>query len=506
MRDQQQEYARKNNRAVDGIYWNNSALRVILEYLGAPGFPGLEPGLKRLNQSGNLWNWLLKVHPEGMVVTGKQIDRSKVSSERYNLRSPAVCSRDYGREGAFKTIYHDSLDEHPALELNMQLWQRDTRLLSHPLDTRYRGDIEHARPTRVIFVVDVEYKDKINNRTVIIDQQGVFEKVQEVVKSIESVIQRYGISYLKVMTGKGYNLVGHVPEFSPVFNDLMTIGNRLEDSLLYNMSQVVINRKGSRLHQVSKASELAHKGAMRIMQFVTNEGWRQYRRDGGKMRITTKADGKGEQVVIDQYLLAVEASQKGTGIPGCPYLRFWYQDWVEGYDALLKQVLSRTPIPIRLPLGYPGKDKISIEGAIQTRNNFYAAMEYLSYMSGVIPNCSEGLARAIKDYRKSDLAKMHRSMDEKGDKAMDIGKEASKLPREIAEMLYHPDKHLKSATGLGTFVRALYTKRWHPKDIASLLSTALLNSGGESKRVYSPHRNANGETERVLGEYILGLR
>ncbi|MEK6874755.1 MAG: hypothetical protein AABX52_03330 [Nanoarchaeota archaeon] len=499
------QYSSKNNRDINGIYWNNHALRVILEYLGAPGFSGLEPGLKKLSDSGNLHSYLLRVHPEGMVVCGQQIPRHPVSAERYDLRFPATLARDFRVPDAWKTIFHHSLGvEGPPLELNMQLWQREIRCLKNPLDTNYRGSFDHGRPTRAIFLVDVEYKNRSDDSEVIIRQERIFRSVQGVVKSIEGVLQHYGFSYLKVMTGKGYNLVGHIPEFEPIFNKVCSIGRSLEPTLEFFMKQV--DRRHKRLHEVPSSMELCHKGLNRLMQFIVNKGIVDYRKHRGKVRLTTKAQGDGPQVIADEYLLAVEASMKGTGIPGCPYLRFWYQDWKESYSYLKAKVLPSTAIPIRLPLGYPGKDRLSIPESIRIRNNFHAAMEYLSESAGVIPNCSHGIMNVIQDYRKSAIGRIHQQMEEKPFIQMNLSKESRKLPSELVSILHSPDDKLNTGSGLAAFVGTLYHKAWHPKDIASLIATAYLSTPSKWHQYYSAHRRAAGETERVIGDIISGIR
>jgi hypothetical protein len=495
----------KHNQAINGLYWNNAALRVILEYLGAPGFPGLEPGLKRLNKSGNLYNHLLKVHPEGIIVTGPNVDHHPLMAERYELRFPAVGSWEYGVDGKFKTIYHDTLDiQGPPQELNMQLWQRDVHCLTHPKDTGYTGDMNNAKPTRTIFVVDIEYKNKASENQVITDQEGIFRQVHNVVDSIEDVLKQYGFDYLKVMTGKGYNLVGHVPSFDTAFDELVRIGGSLEPTLMFYMGQM--DRSKKRLHRVPVKTELAHKGVNRIMQYVTNLGWQRYRQKGGRNHVTTKAIGDGPNVIIDQYLLAVEASMKATGIPGCPYLRFWYQDWKKGFDELQRKVLPNTCIPIRLPLGYNGHDRADIHNAVRIRNNFGEAMEFLQGGSGIIPNCSEGIKRVLHDYHESELAHLHRQMEEKPFVRYDLEAQKRQLGGRLAALLTDPDPGLNTSGGLHHFVRELNKRRWHPKDIASIIATAYGSLQREAwPKYYSYHRRAAGETERVLGEVRSGF-
>lgn len=350
-----------------------------------------------------------------------------------------------------------------GLDVFASLWRDDGTVLVLDLEyfnLTYPGEA-HARPGRT------------------------FAKAEPVYRIIAGIFGSYGIRPLLTMTGQGYHATALWP-FEKNHGRLEEIG-----ALEHN----TIKKHGYRKYKIGGEIPLslgkAFSGAGRLMQFVSHRA----------IRESDRRRAAGERIVPVVYS-DVPIGPSGRGIYGegqeaisldlTPYsdplyarsIRIpfsTYQKHKVMRSKVGEWLATHTPISTCVPRSWPEAAETPLEKLLSIRRrddqrHFDLTAEYAREVSTVIPRETEGWERLLEDYRASDLARFHRTFDEKyytpeKGPVFDREKIARELPPCIGFALLNPNDNLLKPVYLQGLIRVLDKKGWHPKDIAHLIYT-----------------------------------
>jgi hypothetical protein len=440
---------------------------------------GLEWGLDKLSDSGNLHHALSHTMSAFVVVKGESL-RGVVGKSQ--TRIPVTDLRSNIR--TFQNYYVNF--ENPPLEI----------LQSIAGKTRER--FGEQWPSRMLFNLDIEYHTQ-DSRAMDNDIR-LFDRLEPARKIVESALLEYGIPHTCIMTGRGYHFVSQVFGSSPFMEELVKMGWKLE----YDVSQKAdSNDMQDRLgFRIPLTSERAYKAMTRLQQYLFNKViW--------KIRTATQTQvevsDRGSECIVLDNTNQLRSAQTGTvAVVTSPYEKFY---------AKGGRVLAR------LNRSHNRREWINIQDAHRKRRYFDSTLQYLQYTVGYIPEASEGLWNLAQDYWRSNLFhKLHQAMDHGQSEHPDTWGHTyrrdnySYLNPIVGDVFRFgqnraPTQNLLNPDVLNYFVFELHKHGWQPKHIAGLLRSIYEDGRfgwGDFFYKNAPERHANGWTEIILGQMYEG--
>lgn len=282
-----------------------------------------------------------------------------------------------------------ALDEQPGSEIFMSFWQKE---------------LENGLPSRALFVIDLEYYNKNSPDRFLIDQLGVFNLIEPAYQLICQKLRQYGFNFNTVMTGKGYHFLSQISNQSPMLEKIISLGAKVDHAL--RDLQESIPSKSKRDRAVPLASQQAHQGMGRLVQFFVSQLINEVRRNS-QLPIEISDLGT-EGIALDltpNLVRAVEAGMIGT--PGSLYLKPQYGSHTYNqYGAV-----DRTRILTRIYRESAGQEIEPLSQLILTRQNYNLAINNLQQANANIPESELGLAKLIRDYQNSELYQFHQALD-----------------------------------------------------------------------------------------------
>ncbi|KKQ55587.1 MAG: hypothetical protein US75_C0018G0015 [Candidatus Woesebacteria bacterium GW2011_GWC1_38_13] len=282
------------------------------------------------------------------------------------------------------------LRHNPVSEIFRSLWSRDSK-------------VRVGHPGAQIIPWDVEYFNLPSPGYAFIDQREVFEKMEPAFQEMEATFGHYGIQHMTVMTGRGYHFLTQVPSVSPVMQDLIEIGNVIEEPVSSLQRQVPMFSKRDR--PVPPNSQLAYKGANRLMQYVFGQTINNAR---AKSVLPIEISDRGEEgISFDETGYVRHLGTAVSGTLGSIYMK-----------PLIKEAyyVPNTRLITRIARNVGGQEIDEVPALIQVRQNYKKSVDNLAQSGGFIPDGSAGVARLIKDYKRSELRQLHLALDnEPGD-------------------------------------------------------------------------------------------
>lgn len=429
-------------RRLNGWFWQDIVWKIALQYMGAlyDDFH-LEHGLKRLSDSTNLWHAIQSTSCEYLAVLGKQICEEK------------------GKIGTARSIWKDEATyyvnfEDPPLEFHQSVWQKNCF-----------GDINPS-PKKVLFYFDVEYYNNTDSTIALADQQLVYSKIEPIYWLIRETFLNLGVDHIALASGRGYNFVCAIPSESPVFNELLHIGNRIEPSLAGKQSYPVYKRN----KPVSWQSEMSFHGAMRLVLFFAGLIIDEARRRS--FGLPVELTDRGIQgISFDLSFLTRSIDTSVLSIAAMPYLKLHFQKRLDPH------VTYNTPIPIRLIRARGHQENFpDFKKMIEVRNDYRQALDHFSGQVGFIPDGSSGLTNLIKLYRQSPLASFFQQMDSiDHDAYWDWWKTyrnyhtiCKQFPH-LAPIIYNPNPALLKPDNLNQLINDFLDAGWHPKHVGGFI-------------------------------------
>ena len=432
-------------RNLNGWYWNSDIWRVNIQAMGGlcDSFQ-LEPGLKRLSDSGNLWNAVMNTACEYLVVAGEQICEQKNKKGTGSSRT----KEDF--------LTWDVNYENPVLELFQSVWQESCLGTINP------------NPKRTLFYLDIEYYDNESMEDFLIDQESIYAYLEPLYQLTREILLDLGIDHIALVSGRGYNFISCVPAESPMFGELLNIGKCVEQTVAQMQAEPI----GKRNKPVPWQTEQSFKGSMRLATLLVGMIAGEARRRWGlKVEFSDKAE---RGISLDLSFIVRSASASSHGLPATPYLKWHYQKHID------ETVLRNTPIPVRM-IRANGRhenfsdyrDFLSIRN--NTENNYYQAREHFSGQTGYIPDGSAGLRNLAKLYYQSMLYQFHKNLDQynhywwNDDEVNEIVNRIYRYFPNISWMLDNPNPILLNPTYLDTFINELMNGGVDPIEIAVVL-------------------------------------
>jgi len=472
----------ESQKRLNGWFWNDDIWRVGLQFMGAlyDDF-ALEPGLKRLSDSGNLWEALMSTACEYMAVAGRQIceDKDRLGTGR------SVRKEEY-------LSYYINY-EWPPLEIFQSMWHENCLGEANPL------------PKRVLFYFDIEYYNNQDSTVVLLNQQGVFDALEPIYLLVRERLLELGIAHLAILTGRGYNFVCAVPPESPVFARLIDIGGPIDESLALKQQQPAFKRRRT----VPWQAERAFKGALRLVLFFAGSIIDEARKRMWPMRVEMSDMGR-QGLSFDVTMLTRSVDTSACATPISPYLKLHYQ------KVLDQGVVEHTPIPVRLIRARNEHENFPhLAKMIEVRNDYDEAMDHFAGQVGYIPDGSQGLAGLIQLYEKSPMAWFHQQLDSETHvpywdwwkSYRDYERICGNFPH-LAPLIYNPNPAMLQPDHLNRLINDFLDAGWHPKHIGGFIRALYEDyrfSWDNRFKKYDPAKWANGWVEILGAQRYFGL-
>lgn len=327
-----------------------------------------------------------------------------VASEYLNITNLEIKQQKIGGTPArsIKPQYlPDVIKRQPLTEIFQSSWQIDA-------PGSENIPFEERRPIRTLMVFDIEYFHKSLPGKVFTDQQGVFQLLEPTYQVIAKKLFEYGISYMAVMTGKGYNFITQIPYTSKVMDEVIQIGKHIEKPIRDRQS--IIPEGSKRDRPVPPKAQQAHKGSALLGHFLVAELIREARRSS---RIPVEVSDIGEEgVAVDlttSLLRSIDTS--GIGTLGSIYVKPLLNE-----EHFGPEIVRGSRLLLRIPRTINSEEVRSLEHLISTRQSFSKSIKLLQETGGTIPDGSSGIQKLIEKYQLSKIKKLNDALDsEQGD-------------------------------------------------------------------------------------------
>lgn len=289
-----------------------------------------------------------------------------------------------------------SVDRSPV-ELMQSFWQRG---VESPFT---EGEIV---PARSLMVLDVEYYNKTYSGKAFTNMREVFEMVEPVYQTVSEALRRYGIDYIAVMTGRGYNFITSVPHHSPMMRQLIEMGGEIHPHLAGKQEHIPYESK--RDIPVPPASQKAFQAMGFLAHFLTTQTISEARR---RSDVPVEISDIGEEgIAIDltpHFVRSVDYTHFGS--PGSLYAKPYLnphigEDITNSINMITRLVRSRS-----------GDEFGSLDHLVHARQHFWPAIDNLEQAGGLIPDGSGGLAKLAEEYVTSPLHAFHLALQKEGD-------------------------------------------------------------------------------------------
>ena len=261
-----------------------------------------------------------------------------------------------------------------------------------------------------LIVLDIEYYNPFDYSEVFKDEEGVFGRMEGFCEAVESVLDSYGIEYLKLMTGQGYHYASKIREGTPAFDLIKKYGKCTETTHDKN-------------RDVPRDHNLMQDAVGKLMEFLYRKVFEIY--DGHMRPKDIRLDRS--MMVLDLDLWADPLFMRDVRLAFSSHQKHIMNKYVQrmGSDWCAKNV----PIGYSIPCaGMPLKEKLSI------RRNREKVIELAKRVTVNIPEGDEGWLRMFEDYLRSPLWEFHDTFD-KGDIFDHDALDTSLIPEEHANIL-----------------------------------------------------------------------
>ncbi|NLG06792.1 MAG: hypothetical protein GX559_03810 [Candidatus Pacebacteria bacterium] len=301
---------------------------------------------------------------------------------------------DRGKDSPARSIKNKdlttTLKQQPNSEIFMSFWQKE---------------LENNLPSRALFVIDLEYYNKNSPDRFLIDQLGVFNLIEPAYQLICQKLRQYGFNFNTVMTGKGYHFLSQISNQSPILEKIISLGAKVDPALRGLQESIPSNSKRDRA--VTLASQQAHQGMGRLVQFFVSQLINEVRRNS---QIPIEISDLGtEGIALDLTPNLVRSVETGMiGVPGSLYLKPQYSSNIYNQHG----TVDHTRILTRVYRESAGQEIESLPQLILTRQNYNLAINNLQQANANIPESEKGLAKLIRDYQNSELYQFHQALDD----------------------------------------------------------------------------------------------
>jgi hypothetical protein len=298
--------------------------------------------------------------------------------------------------------------------------------------------------------LDVDYANPRDPAEPYREPTACFARLEPVYRSVRAAFAGAGLPALELMTGRGYHFTARAPSGSP-----------LERGLRAQGGPPLAGADSGRA-----AAEAAHAGAGRLMEHLAHTVIR-----GADSGVPiTLADvpppGRGPFICLD---LSAYGDPVGS--------RFIRAAFSSHQKALVYGFSGVAPAVFALPRG-----EVPLRAALEARGDAAAAAALASAASAAIPEVVSA-AGWIEAYSDDVLSWMHRRLDEVTPRPAEAAAEYARiapanLPLCVRRALDEPNPSLLMPTNLRTVTLVLWSRGWHPADIAALVEARFRGDHG----------------------------
>jgi len=381
------------------------------------------------------------------------------------------------------TFYHDShvaarirefLGERPGEEASACYLCADnvyrTKLLPlSALDSLLDGATEIGRSLwdrdALLADLDIEYVNFDRPAEAFLDPQRIFALQTPVEAAASRIFRRSGIETLHCLSGRGHHFFWKIRQGSEVFQELAGLGAG-PPTLWQRNAQ----RHPPTNQTIDPSLARAWAGLGLVMEYLAHRiKEKAAPRIPIPVELTAVEVGGGEH---GREMVSIDLSEYGdplycraVRVPYSHYLKPHHQWWLHG-----EETLRRIPDLFSIPLH--GQ---SLQEGLRIMRDPRRVADFAKEAPARIPDATRAMARLLRAYEASSLARFHRWFyAEEHDAPERWGETYDRTPLEILppcarNVLAQPNDLLLRPGGLRMVTRVLLALGWHPRHIAGLV-------------------------------------
>lgn len=305
-----------------------------------------------------------------------------------------------------------------------------------------------------------------------------FSRLEPVYRAVRLEAQRLSLDLIWLMTGRGYHLTGRVPLGHPVVDALAGLVTETPGWCATERT-----RLPSWLHErVGVRHARAHTGLGLLIEYFAH---RCLRRAARRSRVPLVFNG----TVVGSGLSGRAAISLDFSFLGDPLDVRHIRVAFGGYQAhrLRPDVVGpRIASAVGPMVAVPRGRRAALLPALRARQPHHACL-LARHANASIPDASAGVARLLRTYRSSALARFHRSYlavlrEPLDSAALERRLSATALPACVRWPLAMPNDRLLQPAFVQHVVRALLARGWRPHEIAALIHGRYAHGNGWSGR------------------------
>lgn len=373
--------------------------------------------------------------------------------------------------------------------------------LEHDLDVaRSLADVESY-----LVHLDVEYVNFDSPAEAYLDPWRAYELQEPLVRVIESVLLRWNIRPLHLMTGRGHHFVWRIRRSSAIAQRLLDLAPapELVPGCVARVPPLLVGSVDAQAQQVFSAIALVIEFlAHRIKELAAP-------RCAVPVEITAVHVGPG--ATRRREMLSIDISEYGdplhTRMIRMPFSRY-LKPWASGMACALR-LEAEIPFFFCIPM-----HEMDFRHAIKVRQVEKEVCELAGRACVRIPMEEHGMTCLLDHYIASRLRCFHEYFySARHDPRADWPRTYDSTPLDtllpcVRHLLDHPNDLLLKPAGMQLVTRTLMAVGWHPRHIAGLLRSKFENPAfgwGVSWSDYDPAIRADFYTRLFAGLLYTGL-
>jgi len=425
---------------------------------------------------------------------------------------PTVYAHPVVRRRLIEFLGGDSLDHATAAYVTQSDGcQFDRRLLRPPggLDHFLTSELDIARSladsASVLLHLDIEYVNFDSPAEAFLNPARSFALQEPVVRVIETLLLRWGIRPLHLITGQGHHFVWRIARASELAGRLAELcpAPELLDACEQRVPPgfgAVIDREAHRAF--AAIGLLLEHVAHRVKAVASPQS---------EFPVEITAVHVGPCATSQREIISIDVSEYGdplhTRMVRMPFTNY-LKPWVNGLARSLG--LEGRLQPLRaIPL-----HGIDIQQALKVRHTDAGVIELARRASVRIPEQTAGTSRLLEDYLASPLRRFHREFYSEQHDAKERWPETyDRTPMDVfppctRHVVTWPNDLLLKPAGMQLVTRCLLAAGWHPRHIAGFIRSKFENPAfnwGVNWHDYVPALRADFYTRLFAGLFATGL-
>jgi len=383
------------------------------------------------------------------------------------MRKPESKAADFTRQRILEFLGGQNPDHLTCVSLSNSRGAKDLDCVVKPARDvdyfiEYEKDFSRSLLDRdhLLLDIDIEYTNYDFPAEPYLDRMRAFRLQQPVFLAVRSVLARYGIRPLCLMTGRGYHFVWQIRKSSRAFSRLLHAGR---------LSKELKHRYNTLKTPIPSAVGRAFAGAGMIMEYLMHEIRRQAADAEIPVQIMEVYRGpqqRGKEIIsLDISEYADPLDTRFIRVPFSIYLKPYWKPGV-----MTPQTRDRIPLIVVAPV--TGTDYRS---AVMASQSLSQMQHCARIMSTVIPDMSAATELVTREYENSALRRYHdyfyRQQHEPRENWPDTYDRLPLdfLPRCVRRILEEPNELLLVPKAIRLLTAILLATSWHPRHIAGLI-------------------------------------